>query len=302
MTLVITVVTHHGLWQSTDHQLTQVGAEALPDPSVKHIYLEAEDGKALIAYAGIGKVRNMQISEWVRSVLHGRKRNLVSHMSVLREAANRKLLPISKATGTPHTFSIAAYENSQPTLYLITNCVLQDGKYIPGNIFDWRRLVLKDTHYKEAINVEGQGALALSGIEDRKMLIRTIRQRVKKPSFGKDVAVTMAYLNMKASKDQRSNGSVSQNCMVTHLASSTDGSVHWYFGWDTAAEKPILQTVMGGFDVTNIIETLLPLSEPILKKQLEALQKGEQCDEEVDTEVLNEALRRNYKKPSDEFE
>jgi len=90
--------------------------------------------------------------------------------------------------------------------------------------------------------------------------------------------------------------------MVTYLASPTDGSVHWYFGWDAAAEKPILQTVMGGFDVTNIIETLLPFSEPILKKQLEALQKGEQFDEEVDTEALNEALRRNYKKPSDEFE
>lgn len=300
MTLVITVLSHHGLWQSTDHQLTR-GGEALPDSSVKNTYLEAEDGKAMIAYAGVGKVNDMQISEWVRGVLRGKKRNLVDHLSVLRDAANRKLLAKSKESRTPHTFSVAAYKNGQPTLYMITNRVIQDGKHIIGDKFDWRCLVLSDTQYRFVINVEGQGALALSKTEGRDLITKTIRRRIARPSLGKDVGAVLARLNAKASNDQRSEGKVSQNCMVTYLASSTDGVVTWFFGWDPSVKKPMLQDVAGGFDVTNIVETIAPFSLDYLTRQLEALKKGEPFNEQLDIDALNEGLRRNHKEPSDEF-
>jgi hypothetical protein len=200
----------------------------------------------MIAYAGIGKVNEMQISDWVRGVLRGKKRNLVDHLSVLREAATRKLLPESKEIRTPHTFSIAVYKNGQAMLYVITNRIIQDDRHKIADEFNWWSVVLPDTRNRFIINVEGQGALAVSKTEGQDLITKTIRRRVAKQSLGKNVGAVLAYLNAKASRDERSKGLVSQSCMVTYLASPKHCLDHWYFGWDTTAEKPILQTVVGG--------------------------------------------------------
>ncbi|GEM_PF-3188917 len=300
MSLVISVLSHHGLWQSTDHQLSREG-EPIPDPSLKNIYLEEEDGKAMIAYAGVGSVDKMHISEWIRGVLRGKKRNLVDHLNVLRDAANRKLLPICKRYRTPHTFSIAAYKNDRPTLYVITNHIIQDGIHKIGDEFDLRQLVLSDMPYRFVINVEGQGALAVSKTEGQDLITKTIRRRAAKLLLGKDVAAVLARLNAKASQDKRSEGTVSQNCMVTYLASPTDGMDTYFYGWDANVKKPMTQHLGRGYDVTNIVESILPYITDNMMRNLEAIKKGEPLDDDIDADIMNDLLRRGHKKPSDEF-
>lgn len=255
----------------------------------------------MIAYAGVGSVDKMHISEWTRGVLRGKKRNIVDHLYVLCDAANRKLLPICKKYRTPHTFSIASYMNGQPTLYVITNRIIQDGKYLIGDKFVLSNLALENTRYRVVINVEGKGALALSKTDGCDLVSKTIKRLAAKPTLGKTVAYALYRLNLKASKDQRSEGTVSQNCMVTYLARPTDGVDTFFYGWDPAVNKPMLQSVMGGLDVTNIVETIIPFSSDYMRRQLEALKKGGPFNEKLDIDALNDRLRRNHKGPSDEF-
>jgi len=303
MSLVITVVSNHGLWQSTDHRLSSREGDVISDQSLKTTYLEAEDGKAMIAYAGVGRVHEMHISEWVGNVVKGKRRRLADHISVLIKAAERKLMPHSKSNLVPHTFSIAAYENSQPTLYVITNRIIENGKYAIGKNFDLlERRVPRNELYRVIINAEGVGALALSESETREIITKTISRRAAKPTLGENVGAVLARLNANASNDQRSEGLVSQHCIVTYLASPKDGYDRWFCGWDSEFKKPMLRHICGGFDVNNIVEAIAPIAFDHMTREREAKKKGEPFDEEIDIDALNELLRRNHKEPSDEFE
>lgn len=89
--------------------------------------------------------------------------------------------------------------------------------------------------------------------------------------------------------------------MITYLASPTDGLAHWYFGWDAAVNKPMLQHLGHGYDVTNIVESVLPYITDNMMRNLEAVKRGEPLDDEIDADVMNDLLRRGHNEPSDDF-
>lgn len=305
MTLVITVVTNYGLWQSSDHKLV-AGTNEIPDPSVKHVYLEAQGDKALIAYAGIGRVKNTHISEWVRNVLRGPPRTLLDCLWMLCEAANKNLLPISKQINVPHTFSIAAYKDGVPILYFISNRVWKKNTKVNlvGGAFKFWSVPLEGPKQRIIINLEGQGALATLESEARELIERTIRRRSQKPKIGRDVMGVLARLNADASVHPLSEGTVSENCLVTYLAGPKAGAESRFYGPDNLAKDLRTQHIANGFDVNLLVDALIPVIRPRQIRELEAIQKGEKfvsTESEQEIAEVNERIRKIYKDPSDKF-
>lgn len=300
MTLVITIVSHHGIWQSTDHRLTR-GGRTSDDAAMKQVRIEATDGKAILAYAGLGQVRDTHISEWVRKLLRGAKRTIEHHLAVLTEAADRKLVPHSQRIGVPHTFSVGAFKDGHPMLYFVSNRVRKEGRETIGIKFAYKGFKLNDKPYALIVNVEGLGAAAMPENQIKDMIVKIVRRRADKPSCGQDVTAALAYLNKKASKDIRSEDTVSERCLVTYLGSPADGFESRYCGWDDDQEKPIFQDISGTHDITGIINAIAPTIMEHLARKMKRRRKGEPVEDELDVDVLNKILREHDFDPTDKL-
>ena len=311
MTLVITVVSHRGLWQVSD-QRPRIGGRFFDHVSMKHIRLEAQNGKAIIAYAGLGMVGDMLISEWIRKLLRGSKRPLDEYLGVLKEASDRKLTPFCRKSKTPHTFSIAAFRDGCPTLYLITNRLRKDGREYIGDEFGFQRLNLGNSTSAMIGNAEGSGVKALPAPDAIENMIRgTIRRRAKKPSLSDDMMAVLARLNRDASQDPRCDGTVSPHCMFTFLGSPEAGfriesygrSARSFFYGRRARSFRIWSEItpifrnLEGYDASGIPHRLLDLE----RRDIERLFKGEEPTPNTDIDELNEALRKRDFSPTDKL-
>jgi hypothetical protein len=129
MTLTMTIVAPWGVWQSSDHCLTNPRTKRpMQDSSVKHIAVLCPDGAALIAYTGLGGVPDipgpgqlLSISDWVREILRGETRSLDNTLIFLRERATETLGPLVSSQQIPHTFVIGAFLQGQPWIIQIRN-------------------------------------------------------------------------------------------------------------------------------------------------------------------------------------
>jgi hypothetical protein len=304
MTFVVTTVSHRGIWQLTDHQLT-CGIDPSSDTSIKHVLVEGSDGKALLAYAGIGQVGTTPISEWVRKVLRGRCRTIEQHLWVLKEAANKRLVPISRSRGIFHTFSVGAFKDGWPMFYLVTNRRRRAGIEYVADFFDWHGWKLGERRSTMVINLEGTGALAVSPEEVRRSISRVINRRAAKASLIRDVTAALAHVNRSVSKDPQSwmhgQPTVSEHCVVTSLSNPTAGAVRTFCGWEKGRERPALQDIAGSFDVTALWEAIGPVVIADMERRLEQMQKGETADEPIDGDHLNTLLKQQDFEPTDKL-
>lgn len=296
MTFVITVVSHQGLWQSSDHRLSQ-GGRAVSDASMKHVRLDAEDGKAIIAYAGLGAVNETAISEWVRKLLRGSRRPIERHLGVLKDASDRILAPICLNTKTFHTFSVAAFQDGLPVCYFITNRSRDDdGDFIDKDFIFIKFALEGERRY--ILNFEGTGALVLTDEDAMNGLITgTIRRRAKKVSLGEDVMALLARINKDVSQDKRSGDAVSPHCVVTFLERPDVNFRSKFFGWEPKSNHPIFQDLVSGLDVTAIVEVLAPRIFERLKNKL----RGARTNSDFDIDADNEALRQHDFAPTDKL-
>jgi hypothetical protein len=286
MTLLITVVSRQGLWQASDHRLTRDG-DAVDDASMKHVRIQAEDGKALIAYAGIGRVRDTHISDWVRKVLRGASRPIEDHLAVLKAAADRELIPWCRRHNGAHVFSVAAFKNNRPVWYVITNARRRG----PGDSFHVLRGDLENDG--RLIHAEGTGIAALSKIASSPDLIHgIIRRRKTKASLGSEISGVLATLIRQASQAVESNNTVSPKSVVSYLKSPADVFTYKLYGWKPSTE-PKMQDIAGQYDVTGIVNAILPVLQPAMLRALQRLESGEPSDLEIDRDALDQALRNH---------
>jgi hypothetical protein len=287
VTLFITVVSRRGLWQASDHRLTDLGGRIVDDASMKHILIEAEDGKALLAYAGIGKVRDRHISDWVRRVLRGVERPIDGHLAVLKAAADRDLMKYCR--NRAHTFSVAAFRANQPTFYLLTNSVPDR----PGLSTSFRLFGVKLEGDTCLVHAEGTGAPALPKVPPLGELFHgIIRRRKSKASLGSEVSGVLAQFIRRASETVQTKDTVSPNSVVSYLKSPSDAFIVKTYGWK-GPYKITMQHVARQFDVTGILEALIPTIQPIMARNLDRLEKGEPTEPIPDGETLMEALRKH---------
>ena len=103
------------------HRLTDPRTGRIVDDDVvKHVFLRCSDGAALLAYAGIGRLSGVEISDWIRETLRGESRTLDQSLILLRENATRDLGPQLKGR-MHHMFSIGAFLNGVPWFVQIRN-------------------------------------------------------------------------------------------------------------------------------------------------------------------------------------
>jgi hypothetical protein len=121
MTLNLTLVAPWGIWQCSDHRLLDPSSGRILDSSAtKHVWFECGDGRALLTYAGVGKVNDVEISEWVRGVLRGDNRSVAAAIEHLRDRATAEMSPLI-GTRFEHSFTVGAHIGKRAWLFRVTN-------------------------------------------------------------------------------------------------------------------------------------------------------------------------------------
>ncbi len=285
MTLAITVISYHGVWQATDHRLSRAG-EIVADDSIKHVKLLTRDGQAVLAYAGVGRIGKLDISDWVRRLLRGDNRILRDQVNILCGASTRKLAGVCRRARTPLTFSIGGFESGVPTLYMISNRVRRPNGNIVGEEFVVKCIRLNDAGQNDVgVHVEGSGANALRGDELQQLIQGIIRRRAKKPSLWRDMMGAIAEIIKRASEDERSHGTVSKQSVVTYLPAPRGAFITFFFGWPPDVARPEVPHLIGAVDVKAVKQ----ITEPLFKEEL--AKKIEQTSNSKEKEELENALK-----------
>lgn len=285
MTLAITVISYHGVWQATDHRLSRAG-KTVADDSIKHVKLLVRDGQAVLAYAGVGRVGNIDISDWVRKLLRGDFRTLGEQVNIICGASTRKLTEYCRTTKSPLTFSIGGFESGVPTLYIISNHVRKPNGNIVGEEFVVKCIRLKDAGQNDVgVHVEGSGANALRQDELLQFIQGIIRRRAGKPSLWRDMMGALAETIKRASEDERSDGEVSKQSVVTYLPAPRGGFITFFYGWPPDVARPEVPHLIGAVDV----KAAKKIIEPLFKEEL--ANKIKQTSNSKEKEELENALK-----------
>ncbi len=300
MTLAITVVSYHGVWQATDHRLSRAG-KTVTDDSIKHVKLLARDGQAVLAYAGVGRVGKIDISDWVRKLLRGDNRTLWDQVNIICGASTRKLTGFCRRARTPLTFSIGGFESGVPTLYMISNRVRRPNGNIVGEEFVGQRIRLKDAGQNDVgVHVEGSGANALRQDELLKFIQGIIRRRAGKPSLWRDMMGALAETIKRASVDERSHGTVSKQSVVTYLPAPRGAFITRFFGWRLDVARPEVPHLIGEVDVKAASQIIEPLLEEEWAK-IEQTSNSKEQSEDALKDRLNEILSQSDFTPTDKL-
>ncbi len=221
MTLALTIVSHHGIWQSSDMRLYDTNAgRPLPDASVKQFRLMFfNDDVALVTFAGIGRIGSSHVSDMMVNLLRGQPRTFDQTLGALIAFANERLIP-ALAHIPPkyrfHVFTVGAFSGGGPIYAEITNI---DNNRGAGGV-TWRpradfRLAWRRPN-------EGEGIAAPAGAqfmskEDLALLQRVCRRT---PAKDADYLALLAGVNRRTS--QRYPDMVSPECWALHAGRKRD--------------------------------------------------------------------------------
>jgi len=91
MTLVVTVNGPEAIWLLADRRLSGRSGP-IKDDARKLMFLETDDGVAILGYAGLGATAlGTEPADWMSAVLRGRRLSVEASLSVLAEAVKRQL-------------------------------------------------------------------------------------------------------------------------------------------------------------------------------------------------------------------
>jgi hypothetical protein len=122
MTLLLGIAAPWGMWQSSDHRLTELPSRRLiTDASMKHLGIKAVDGRALVTYTGIGRVDGEDVSDWLRKTLRGEDRGLEEIGQVIADRATREIGDAARRHEVMHAFVISAFLRGKPFVVVVAN-------------------------------------------------------------------------------------------------------------------------------------------------------------------------------------
>jgi hypothetical protein len=150
VTLNMTIVAPWGIWQCSDHRVTDLQQDARTkiwkvtgtrDHSMKSIEVRCHDGAAVITYCGLGKLHpksDDDISDWVRRLIRNENRTVDQTLAHICDGATRQLALPARSVETEHTFSVGAFVRGLPKVVTITNSPLAPSGRIPLQHFEIR--------------------------------------------------------------------------------------------------------------------------------------------------------------------
>ena len=251
MTLNQTIINQWGVWQCSDHRVTNPATgEIVDDYSVKQIILQCTDGTALLAYAGAGKVSSVDLSDWIRETIRGESYTLDQTLILIRENATRDLAPHLLARGIRHMFSIGAFLAGRPWAIQIRNFNAPSG--VPSEV------VLNRFETIAKVVDPGQGLVfiyphAILGPDQRKLM--TLANR--KPRTPKEFRDLLASINRRFAATPSGRKTVSPGCVTSYMPPKGQ-PVESEFHGGTAGPTPlVIPTLLFGIDTTEIQRTLM---------------------------------------------
>jgi hypothetical protein len=276
MTLNLTIVGPHGIWQCSDHRLTDSATgKRFQNHSVKHVIFRSKDGGALLAYSGAGRVKHIDLSDWIRETLRGESRTLDQSFIALRENADKDLAALLKGLGIVHMFSIGAFIAGRAWCVQIRNFVPSSGAVLD--------------HFETAaaeFSAEGQGFLfgdpAAVTPSDQRWLLKVAKRKPRKPS---EFRKLLATINRRAAQTPAGRISVSPECVTTYMPPSIDPLEMQFHDASGNASKAALITpfLLLGVDLTELTKAVasLPLSPVSAEQQAEVSRRVEETSREA---------------------
>jgi hypothetical protein len=250
MTFALALAARSSIWACTDRQLTDLQTPSRSGRSgVKVTSIEASDGIALLAYAGVGRVGDTQVSRWAYRALVNRRMPIENCLACINDAARRKLAAHARFANTTHLFIAAAICGDRHYAYELDfespHCFI-------------RHQPKSSTHVK--VIVTGSGALYVDKIVQARIvgIARLVKRFERKQVSSKFLAAQLASLNIEISKRGRSRAPpderVSAEAVVIYRAKDRTGEQWCFDATGNVCRDPVgvVPTAMGGFPATDI--------------------------------------------------
>lgn len=286
MTLNITIVAQWGIWQCSDHRLTNpITGRLVEDDSVKHVAFRFPDGGALLAYSGIGSVAGISISDWVREVLRGETRSLDNTFIYLREQATRSIGPFVQGK-YHHVFSIGAFLQGHPWIIQIRNFVSKTPDVIGPPLGEFITVAFE---IKEKPLVCVSGEHRSLGQKDSDELAKIASNHPRKADEFHNL---LAKYNKKASQHRIYGKVISPTCATSFMPPEA-GPINSKFhqGGTNQGKNLTLPMLLFGIDLTEI--------SSLQSRRLESMSSENKPREDSNTDKLFEEAGKRSVKPID---
>ncbi len=303
MTLVLTVMGPETLWMVADRRLTR-GSRVVKDDARKLMFLDTEDGFAILGYAGLGATaRGTEPADWMSAVLRGRNWPMEPSLRALAGAAQRELprhlSGLQVLDGPQHNILIPAVVSGELRLYSIDLALSPDRKTMTFRHTRWRKQTSRGFSITPRIAVAGSGAAAL--LHDRswrRPLLSLVAAHARGRLSDRRVADELAALSLKVCTAM-ADRSVGPRCIVAwrhrRRRSLKGGGGHQYY---TASRhdtnNPALPAISRGMDSRAVSHVIWTSYMP----QLAAMLNGD-MSVQVDVADVNADLAQLPEEPDE---
>jgi hypothetical protein len=285
MTLAMMVTNQYGTWCSADHRIIELPRRrTITDVSQKYLSIRCFDGAAIITYAGIGRVRGVDVSDWMRDVLRGETRSVNESLLELRAQATAAVGPLALRARIPHAFLASAFiQAERATVAVITN--FEGPASRPTRIRSTFEISVLDAN-DGAVAAAGSGRYAISQ-SDHELLVRAATHRPRNPL---EYPGLLGAINRRtAESDHPGAKAVSRRCSATYMSPSGDGVQTRLLGPSDEPEPSVykVQHLLFGIDVGIVMENLGEFAERRITQ--------EECDARS-TELAEHSVKPEYHK------
>jgi|GEM_PF-1076093 len=215
MTLNITLLSRHSIYQSSDFRLTDVASGKPRDfIAQKGVTLLRHDWLAVVTFAGVGDTAFVNVSDWLVA-----ETSALSDSTPFDDLISTLLKADSWLKGVPakyrwHTFTIGAFVGVSPVGVLVSNWESLDAQQASSPQF--RLKVSKFRPSRPRVLVTGHGAAFVTA-RDRQALVGLLRGG----SSNGEIQDALARLNERVSTKDRT---VSPACYTSSIHSDGTGS------------------------------------------------------------------------------
>jgi hypothetical protein len=264
--------------------------------------LEADDGIAVLGYAGLGATpRGTEPADWMSAVLRGRRLPLERSLGVLAAAAKTQLpkhmICLPGKNGPAHTVIAPAFVDEEPRLYTIELMLSHDRASFE---FQFRRLSSESGSLRPPRAVAGGSGRTYVTQRQLRGVYRLISANDRGRVSEAAVAHGLASLNTDV-HNAVADKSVGPRCIVTWRfrkggAHGGGGGHYCYTGTVRESETPSVPTVANGMDVSAIVGAMMPH----FMRMAEKWQAGEE-GREIDKDAVNTDLAALPDTPDEEL-
>lgn len=294
MTLVLSVIGPNSVWTVADRRLTD-RRRTLRDDARKIMFLETQDGVAILGYAGLGvTARGVEPADWMSAVLRGRNWPLEPSLGAIADALKREFPPHlvqlrGQALPSHHVIA-SGFVEQRASLYSIDLAVDPSAN---AKLFRHTRWVVERAGRPSVtprLGLAGSGAQILASDQTwQRPLLHLVKAHDRGVIPAMTVAKELATINLRVAT-RIGDGSVGPNCIVAWRYRKNGvhkgGGAHQSFrGINKEVDGTMLPTIANGMDVRALIEVV----SPFIMAQMEKLLAGENAPE-LDSDIMNAAL------------